>query len=63
MEGSARRGVVVIVFEILEDGPAGFRWRARSADGVTLLHALDWFPTLEACLADACQVATARPGA
>jgi len=62
MEGSPRRqGDIVLVFEILEDGRQGFHWRARSADGVTLMHALQTFPTLEDCISDACQVATARP--
>lgn len=62
MEGSPRqRGELVLVFEILEDGRSGFHWRAKSSDGVVLLHATENFPTLEACITDACLVATARP--
>lgn len=62
MEGSARRsGEVVLVFEILEDRGSRFYWRAKSSEGVTLLHSLDSFPSLEACITDACDVATARP--
>lgn len=62
MEGSARStGEVVLVFEILEDRSHRFHWRAKSADGVTLLHSLDHFASLEACITNACDVSTARP--
>jgi hypothetical protein len=62
MEGSARRGgEVVLVFEILEDAGGRFYWRAKSPEGMTLLHALDTFASLEACITDASDVATARP--
>ena len=62
MEGSARRdGEVVLVFEIVEDGAGRFYWRAKSSEGVTLLHALDTFSSLEGCIRNACDVSTARP--
>ena len=61
MEGSSRhRGEVVLVFEILEDRGNRFYWQAKSSEGVTLLHSLASFPSLEACITDVCDVATAR---
>jgi len=64
MEGSTRPGgEVVLVFEILEDGSNRYYWRAKSSEGVTLLHSLECFTTLESCITDACEVATAQPGA
>jgi hypothetical protein len=63
MEGSPRRtGEVVLVFEIIEDGSNRYYWRAKSSDGMTLLHSLDSFSTLEACITDACDVSTSKPG-
>ncbi len=62
MEGSVRRsGEVVLVFEIVEDRDNRFHWRAKSSEGVTLLHSLDSFASLEACITNACDVATAKP--
>lgn len=63
MEGSVRRsGEVVLIFEILEDGSNRYYWRAKSSEGITLLHSLECFSTLESCITDACDVTTARPG-